>query len=64
MPWTKLIIKQNVTKVIKSTFYQEMPMDNINNSLQKIIHGKYESLAAKGRILAEFVLSNPDKAVF
>ncbi len=39
-------------------------MDKINNSLQKIIHEKYESLAAKGRILAEFVLYNPDKAVF
>ncbi|MBT3487166.1 MAG: MurR/RpiR family transcriptional regulator [Desulfobacula sp.] len=39
-------------------------MDNIHNSLQKIIHEKYGTFAAKGRILAEFVLSSPDKAVF
>jgi DNA-binding MurR/RpiR family transcriptional regulator len=39
-------------------------MDKTNNSLQKIIQKKYESLAAKGKILAEFVLSSPDKAVF
>ena len=39
-------------------------MDNKDNSLQKIINEKYESLAAKGKRLAEFVLSNPDQAVF
>ncbi len=32
--------------------------------LQKIIDGEYESLAAKGKLLATYVLSNPDKAVF
>lgn len=41
-----------------------MTMDKTNISLQKIINEKYESLAAKGKMLAEFVLSNPDKAVF
>ncbi len=39
-------------------------MDTIYNSLQKIIHKKYGTFAAKGRLLAEFVLSSPDKAVF
>ena len=33
-------------------------------SLPKIIDREYESLAAKGRLLATYVLSNPDKAVF
>ncbi|MCF8093354.1 MAG: MurR/RpiR family transcriptional regulator, partial [Desulfotignum sp.] len=32
--------------------------------LQTIIHEKYDALAAKGRRLADFVLSSPDKAVF
>ncbi len=32
--------------------------------LQTIIHEKYDTLAAKGRRLADFVLSSPDKAVF
>ncbi len=32
--------------------------------LQKIIDREYESLAAKGKLLATYVLSNPDKAVF
>ncbi len=39
-------------------------MDNKTNSLQKMIQEKYDSFAAKGKILAAFVLSNPDKAVF
>ncbi|OQY53242.1 MAG: hypothetical protein B6230_00830 [Desulfobacteraceae bacterium 4572_89] len=39
-------------------------MDKTDNSLQKIINEKYESLAAKGKRLADFVLSSPDKAVF
>lgn len=32
--------------------------------LQTIIDEKYQSLAAKGKLLASFVMSNPDKAVF
>ncbi|MFO7911417.1 MAG: MurR/RpiR family transcriptional regulator [Desulfotignum sp.] len=32
--------------------------------LQTTIHKKYDALAAKGRRLADFVLSSPDKAVF
>lgn len=32
--------------------------------LQEIINGQYDTLAAKGRLLAGFVLSSPDKAVF
>lgn len=32
--------------------------------LHNIIDEKFDGLAAKGRLLAEFVLSNPDKAVF
>ena len=34
------------------------------STLHKIIDEKFDSLAAKGKLLAEFVLSNPDKAVF
>ncbi len=34
------------------------------NSLNKIINIHYSKLTSKGKILAEFVLSNPDKAVF
>jgi len=33
-------------------------------SLNKIINAHYSELTSKGKILAEFVLSNPDKAVF
>ncbi|MBC2706061.1 MurR/RpiR family transcriptional regulator [Desulfobacula sp.] len=33
-------------------------------SLHKIINGHYSELTSKGKVLAEFVLSNPDKAVF
>lgn len=34
------------------------------NTLQKIIQNNYDTLAAKGKILANFVLTHPDKAVF
>ncbi|MCG8686270.1 MAG: MurR/RpiR family transcriptional regulator [Desulfobacterales bacterium] len=34
------------------------------STLQKIIDEKFETLAAKGKLLAEYVLSHPDKAVF
>jgi DNA-binding MurR/RpiR family transcriptional regulator len=33
-------------------------------SLNKIINTHYSDLTAKGKLLAEFVMSNPDKAVF
>jgi len=33
-------------------------------TLQEIIHEEHDSLAAKGKLLAGFVLSSPDKAVF
>ncbi len=39
-------------------------MGKETNTLQEIIDTGYESLAAKGKLLATFVLSNPDKAVF
>ncbi len=39
-------------------------MEKETNTLQEIIDTGYESLAAKGKLLATFVLSNPDKAVF
>lgn len=55
---------KNVTKFQKMTFFLGISMDNKTNSLQKIIQEKYDSFAAKGKILAAFVLSNPDKAVF
>ena len=35
-----------------------------SSSLHKIIDEKFDSLAAKGKLLAEFVLSHPEKAVF
>lgn len=34
------------------------------NTLQKIINEKYSGLAAKGKVLANYVLNHPDKAVF
>lgn len=34
------------------------------NTLQSIINEKYDSLASKGKLLADYILSNPDKAVF
>ena len=34
------------------------------NTLHEIIDEKFEGLAAKGKLLAQFVLSHPDKAVF
>ncbi len=39
-------------------------MKKDRQSLQEIINGQYDTLAAKGRLLAGFVLSSPDKAVF
>ena len=39
-------------------------MDKKTTSLNKIIDKHYPQLTVKGKLLAEFVLSNPDKAVF
>jgi DNA-binding MurR/RpiR family transcriptional regulator len=39
-------------------------MTQNSDSLQAIIHEKYDTLTAKGRRLADFVLTSPDKAVF
>lgn len=39
-------------------------MDKKKSSLNKIIDAHYSKLTAKGKVLADFVLSNPDKAVF
>jgi DNA-binding MurR/RpiR family transcriptional regulator len=39
-------------------------MTQKSGTLQTIIHKKYDTLTAKGRRLADFVLSSPDKAVF
>ncbi|MCG8635285.1 MAG: MurR/RpiR family transcriptional regulator [Desulfobacterales bacterium] len=39
-------------------------MEKETNTLQEVIDRGYDSLAAKGRLLATYVLSNPDKAVF
>jgi DNA-binding MurR/RpiR family transcriptional regulator len=39
-------------------------MDKKNISLNKIINKHYSELTSKGKMLAEFVMSNPDKAVF
>ena len=35
-----------------------------SDTLKRIIHDKYNSLAAKGKLLSDFVLSKPGKAVF
>ena len=40
------------------------PMIQKPGSLQAIVHEKYDTLTTKGRRLADFVLSCPDKAVF
>ncbi|THB77666.1 MAG: MurR/RpiR family transcriptional regulator [Desulfobacteraceae bacterium] len=39
-------------------------MSEPSTSLNKIINARYPGLTNKGKLLAEFVLSNPDKAVF
>lgn len=39
-------------------------MGKKGTSLNKIINKHYSELTSKGKILAEFVMSNPDKAVF
>ena len=39
-------------------------MSKKTTSLHKIINAHYSELTSKGKVLAEFVLSNPDKAVF
>ena len=39
-------------------------MGQKGTSLNKIINTHYSELTAKGKMLAEFVMSNPDKAVF
>jgi len=39
-------------------------MDKKTGSLNKIINKHYPQLTVKGKLLAEFVLSSPDKAVF
>jgi DNA-binding MurR/RpiR family transcriptional regulator len=39
-------------------------MTKKNISLNKIINTNYSKLTSKGKMLAEYVLSNPDKAVF
>ncbi len=39
-------------------------MGNKSTSLNKIINKHYSELTSKGKMLAEFVMSNPDKAVF
>jgi DNA-binding MurR/RpiR family transcriptional regulator len=39
-------------------------MGKKNMSLNKIINTRYPELTAKGKMLAQFVLSSPDKAVF
>jgi len=39
-------------------------MDKKKTSLNKIINASYSKLTSKGKRLAEFVLSNPEKAVF
>ncbi len=39
-------------------------MGNKSTSLNKIINKRYSELTSKGKMLAEFVMSNPDKAVF
>lgn len=39
-------------------------MGNKTNSLNKVIDAHYSELTAKGKKLADFVLSRPDKAVF
>ncbi|WP_022666687.1 MurR/RpiR family transcriptional regulator [Desulfospira joergensenii] len=39
-------------------------MTSKNESLQTILNDAYDTLAGKGKLLAEFVLASPDKAVF
>lgn len=39
-------------------------MGKKNTSLNKVINTRYPELTSKGKILADFTLSNPDKAVF
>ncbi|MCD4719115.1 MAG: MurR/RpiR family transcriptional regulator [Desulfobacula sp.] len=39
-------------------------MDKKTTALHKIIDAHYSGLTSKGKMLADFVLSNPDKAVF
>jgi DNA-binding MurR/RpiR family transcriptional regulator len=56
------IIRQHGTQPEPLTDGQ--PMTTPSGFLQAIIHEKYDSLTSKGRRLADFVLSSPDKAVF
>ncbi len=39
-------------------------MTQKSTTLQAVVHKKYDTLTAKGRRLADFVLASPDKAVF
>ncbi len=39
-------------------------MGNKATSLTKVINTRYPELTSKGKVLAEFILSNPEKAVF
>ncbi len=51
-------------KILILEMAKGVPVVKKANTLQKIIDDKFNSLASKGRLLAEFVLSNPEKAVF